>query len=108
MERTIKGGDEMSTCCADKKSHHNEELKKKLKNRLNRIEGQVRGINKMVEEDIYCDDILTQISSIRSALSGTANLLLEAHMKSCIIDQLSEGKTEVIDELLVTIKKMMK
>ena len=83
-------------------------MKKKLKNRLNRIEGQVRGINKMVEEGVYCDDILTQISSVRSALSGTAKLLLEAHMKSCMIEQLSEGKTEVIDELLITIKKMMK
>lgn len=98
----------MPICCTDRKAHHNEKLKKNLKNRLNRIEGQVRGINKMVEEDVYCDDILTQISSIRSALSGTATLLLEAHMKSCIIEQLSEGKTEVIDELLITVKKMMK
>lgn len=98
----------MSTCCTNRKAHHNEIFKKKLKNRLNRIEGQVRGVNKMIEEDMYCDDILTQISSIRSALSGTAALLLEAHMKSCVIDQLSEGKTEVIDELLITVKKMMK
>ena len=98
----------MAACCTNRKAHHNEIFKKKLKNRLNRIEGQVRGVNKMIEEDIYCDDILTQISSIRSALNGTAALLLEAHMKSCVIDQLSEGKIEVIDELLITVKKMMK
>jgi len=98
----------MSTCCIDKKAHHNDDLKKKLKNRLNRIEGQVRGVNKMIEEDIYCDDILTQISSIRSALSGTATLLLEAHMKSCVIEQIKNGDDEVIDELLLTIKRLMK
>jgi DNA-binding FrmR family transcriptional regulator len=98
----------MSTCCIEKNSHHNKEFKKKLKNRLNRIEGQVRGVSKMIEEDVYCDDVLTQISSIRSALSSTATLLLEAHMKSCVIEQIKSGDDEVIDELLLTIKRMMK
>jgi DNA-binding FrmR family transcriptional regulator len=98
----------MSTCCIDKKANHNEELKKRLKNRLNRIEGQVRGVNKMIEEDVYCDDVLTQIASIRSSLSSTANLLLEAHMKSCVIDQIRAGDEDVVEELLLTIKRMMK
>jgi len=98
----------MKTCCIDKKSHHDDELKKRLKNRLNRIEGQIRGINKMIENDVYCDDILTQISSVRSSLSSTASLLLEAHMKSCVIEQIKEGKEEVVEELLLTIKRMMK
>jgi DNA-binding FrmR family transcriptional regulator len=62
----------------------------------------------MIEEDVYCDDVLTQISSIRSALSSTATLLLEAHMKSCVIEQIKSGDDEVIDELLLTIKRMMK
>ena len=95
-------------CCIIKKAHHSEKIKKDLENRLNRIEGQVRGINKMVSNDTYCDDILNQISSIKSALDGVSKLLLEAHIKSCVIEDLSEGKTEVVDELLKTIKKMMK
>lgn len=98
----------MDRCCIDKNSNHDKDLKKKLKNRLSRIEGQVRGINKMIEEDVYCDDILTQISSIRSALSSTAIVLLEAHMKSCVIEQVKNGDLEVIDELLLTMKRMIK
>ncbi len=98
----------MEKCCSHKKAHHSEELKKKLKNRLNRIEGQVRGVNKMIEEDVYCDDVLHQIASIKSALNGVSRLLLEAHMKSCVTEDILNGKTEVIDELLDTIGKIIK
>lgn len=91
-----------------RKAHHNEELKGKMVNRLNRIEGQVRGIARMISEDVYCDDILNQISSIESAISGVKTVLLEAHMKSCVIEQIQDGKKAVIDELLVTLRKMMK
>lgn len=94
--------------CCDKKAHHNAELKKKLKSRLNRIEGQVKAINRMIEEDVYCDDVLNQISSAKSALNGVGKTLLEAHMKSCVVDQLKEGREEVVDELLYTINKLLK
>ena len=94
--------------CCDKKAHHNEELKRKLKSRLNRIEGQIKAINRMVDEDVYCDDVLNQISSAKSALNGVGKTLLEAHVKSCIVDQLREGKEEVVDELLYTINKLLK
>ncbi|MGD1816379.1 MAG: metal-sensitive transcriptional regulator [Pleomorphochaeta sp.] len=76
--------------------------------RMNRIEGQIRGITKMIENDVYCDDILHQFMSVESAINGVRMLLLEAHMKSCVVDQIQNGEVEVIDELLQTIKKMTK
>ena len=94
--------------CCQKNAHHSEELKKKLKSRLNRIEGQVKAIHRMIDEDIYCDEILNQISSAKSALNGVGKTLLEAHMKSCVIEQIKEGREEVVDELLYTINKLLK
>ena len=76
--------------------------------RLNRIEGQIRGIKGMIEKDVYCDDVITQLSAAQSALNSVAKILLEGHLKGCVVDRLSEGDTEVIDELLTTIQKLMK
>jgi DNA-binding FrmR family transcriptional regulator len=97
-------------CCThdERSAHHSGEFKADLVKRLNRIEGQVRGIQSMVQGDIYCDDVLTQISAVRSALSSVANKLFEAHTKSCIREQIESGNREVVDELLQTIKRMMK
>lgn len=92
----------------ERKAHHTEELKEKMIHRLNRIEGQVRGIARMINEDVYCDDILNQISSIESAINGVKTVLLEAHIKSCVIEQIQNGEEQVIDELLATLRKMMK
>ncbi len=94
--------------CGFRKSHHSEEEKQNLAKRLNRIEGQVRGVKKMIENDTYCDDVLNQITSIRAALAGVETLLLGAHIRSCVKEQLAEGRDEVIDELTLTIKKMLK
>ena len=91
-----------------KKAHHSDKIKQQLANRLSRIEGQVRGINKMIEDDVYCDDILHQIFSVEAALTGVKKMLLEAHMKSCIIDRVERGDSAVIDELMTTIGKMIK
>ncbi|HHY04358.1 MAG TPA: metal-sensing transcriptional repressor [Thermoanaerobacterales bacterium] len=76
--------------------------------RLNRIEGQVRGIKRMICENVYCDDILNQIASVQSAINGVSKLLLEKHMKSCIREQILEGDDDVIDEILATLFKIMK
>jgi len=97
-------------CCSnnERSAHHSEEFKRSLLKRLNRIEGQVRGIHNMVAGDIYCDDILTQVSAVRSALSSVSQLLFDAHMRSCITEQIQSGKTEVMDELLETIRRMLK
>lgn len=90
------------------RSWDDEKAVKEFVNRLNRIEGQVRGIKGMIERNVYCDDILNQIASTNAALRGVAKLLLEKHMKSCVLEQLKSGDERVIDELLNTVFKMMK
>lgn len=82
--------------------------KKDLLSRCNRVEGQVRGIKGMIEKDIYCDDILNQIAAARSALDAMGRMLLENHLKSCVVSRVQAGELEVVDEVLTTIKKMMK
>lgn len=91
-----------------RKSHHSDKIKNDLTTRLNRIEGQVRGIKGMIERDTYCDDVLNQLSAIQSALNAVGRLLLENHMKTCVIERIRDGEDEVLDEILVTIKKLMK
>lgn len=91
-----------------RKSHHSNKMKNNLITRLNRIEGQIRGVRGMIERDTYCDDVLNQIAAIQSALNSVGSLLLEGHMKSCVIDRIQSGDHEVIDELLVTMKKLVK
>jgi len=90
------------------KSHHSERLKANFVSRLNRIEGKIRGVKRLIEEDTYCDDVLNLIASVQSALSGVSSLLLEYHIKSCIVDQLQQGDREVIDELMTTARRLMK
>lgn len=79
-----------------------------LMSRLKRIEGQVRGVTRMVEEDIYCDDIIHQISAIQAALGSVERQLLENHLRGCLVQRIQAGETEVIDELLVTVKAMLR
>ncbi|CAN7237415.1 metal-sensitive transcriptional regulator [Mangrovibacillus sp. Mu-81] len=102
---------EMDSCCAtdgDRKSHHSDKVKNNLVTRLNRIEGQIRGIKGLIERDTYCDDVITQISATQSALNSVAKILLEGHMKSCVLERIQAGDNEVLDEVLVTIQKLMK
>lgn len=91
-----------------RKSHHSQEMKSNLISRLNRVEGQIRGIKGLIEKDTYCDDVLTQIAAAQSALNSVGKLLLEGHMKSCIVERIQAGEHEVVDELLVTVRKLMK
>ena len=93
-------------CCKTK--HREGKEYKDLINRLKRIEGQVRGVRKMVEEDRYCVEILTQVSAIQSALNSFNKVLLSNHIKSCVVQDILEGKEEAVDELCATIQKMMK
>ncbi len=97
-----------SSTSGERKSHHSAEFKNNLNTRLNRIEGQIRGVKGMIERDTYCDDVLNQLAAIQAALNGVGKLLLEGHMKSCIIERIEAGEHEVIDELLITVKKLMK
>lgn len=91
-----------------RKAHHTYETKNRMISRMKRIEGQIRGISRMIDEDVYCDDILHQFMSVESAINGVKTLLLEAHMKSCVVHQIQNGEIEVVDELLQTVKKMTK
>ncbi len=81
---------------------------KALLDRMSRIEGQVRGIRKMIEEDTYCDDVINQIEASRSALKSVQLVLLENHIKHCVKDQLQQGDDDVIEEVLKTVKRLTK
>lgn len=91
-----------------KKKHRDEEELRKLMNRLNRIEGQVRGVKKMLEEEQYCVDILTQVSAIQAALNAFNKELLSSHIHSCVVEEIQKGNTDMVDELCESIKKLMK
>ena len=97
-----------SACCCQKKKHRENPEYKSLLNRLSRIEGQVRGIRNMVEEERYCVDILTQVSAIQSALNSFNKELLSNHIKSCVVSEIQNGDEQVVDELCETIKKLMR
>lgn len=95
-------------CCSQKTKSRSEQEYKSLINRLNRIEGQVRGIKRMVEADIYCTDILIQVSAINAALNAFNRELLGNHIRTCVADNIRNGNDEVIDELILTLQKLMK
>lgn len=97
-----------SSALEERKSHHPVTFKNGLHTRLNRIEGQIRGIKGMIERDTYCDDVLNQLAAVQAALNGVGKMLLEGHMKSCIVERIEAGEHEVIDELLITVNKLMK
>ncbi|MBQ0072243.1 MAG: metal-sensing transcriptional repressor [Spirochaetales bacterium] len=101
--------DEKCCCCSgEKHTERNEEQKKKLMNRLSRLEGQIRGLKTMIEEDKYCGDILVQAAAASAALSGFEREVLAAHMHSCVIRDIKDGKDDVVDELMDILQKMMK
>lgn len=93
--------------CA-KQTLRSAEQKKALLNRLKRIEGQVRGIAAMVERDAYCNDILTQSAAVGAAVNAFNKEILAAHIHGCVVRDIQNGQNEVIDELVVTIQKLMK
>ena len=96
------------SCCSGKKTLREEEEKKKLLNRLKRIEGQIRGIQSMLVKDSYCNDILTQSAAVSAALNSFNKELLSSHIHTCVARDIREGRDEVIDELMVTIQKLMR
>lgn len=97
-----------STCCSAKTKVREEKEYKDLINRLSRIEGQVRGVKNMVENGVYCTDILTQVSAITAALNSFNKVLLANHIRTCVADNIKDGNDEIIDELVETLQKMMK
>ncbi len=98
----------MSNCCNKKTKHRTEVEYKSLVNRLNRIEGQVRGIKSMLESNAYCPDILIQVSAITAALNAFNKELLSSHIKTCVYEDIHSGNNDTIDELVDVLKKLMK
>lgn len=98
---------EKQSCC-NRTKHRPEKETKDLITRLSRIEGQVRGVKNMVEEERYCVDILNQVSAIQAALNGFSKELLSNHIHSCVVQDIRDGKSEVVDELCDVVKKLMK
>ena len=96
----------MEGCCSEKKKLRSDEEKRALINRLSRIEGQVRGIRNMLENAAYCVDVLTQTSAVRSALTSFQSELLAEHIRTCVTDDIRDGRTETVDELIETLKKL--
>ncbi|MCR5350641.1 MAG: metal-sensing transcriptional repressor [Acholeplasmatales bacterium] len=89
-------------CC---KKERTEDEKKALKNRINRIIGQMNGISKMLDEDRYCDDILIQLSAVDKSVKGLANIVLENHMHTCLVEHINNGDYEIIDDIVNLVKR---
>lgn len=98
----------MENGCCHKTKQRSQEEYQALINRLNRIEGQVRGVKKMVQNDAYCTDILTQVSAINAALNAFNRELLTRHIQSCVVEDIRAGKEETVTELIDTLRKIMK
>lgn len=103
----VEPAEEPHACCCRHKDRSPEEYKA-LINRLNRIEGQIRGIRGMVEKDVYCADILVQVAAANSALNGFTKELLSQHIRTCVADDLRAGGDEKLEELLKLLPKLMK
>ena len=98
----------MEECCCHRTKQRSEQEYTDLIHRLNRIEGQIRGIKSMVERDAYCPEILTQVAAANAALNSFNKVLLANHIRTCVVDDLHAGKDEVVDELVTTLQKLMK
>ncbi len=108
-ELEIEQEAEKSCCCGSgQKKERSDEEKRALIQRLNRIEGQIRGIRRMVEEDDYCVDILTQVSAASCAMNGFSKELLARHIKGCVTEDIQAGHEEKVDELVKVLQKLMK
>ena len=93
-------------CCRYKHAPRSEEAKKKLTNRLNRMIGQLGGIKKMSEEDRYCGDILMQVAAVESALQALGYVMLQDHMETCVVEEIQNGNTAIVDEAIELVKKL--
>jgi DNA-binding FrmR family transcriptional regulator len=95
-------------CCCKKTKERTEEEYKSLIHRLNRIEGQIRGIKGMIENNAYCTDVLIQSSAVSAAINAFNKELLSNHIKTCVAQDIKDGKNETVDELVATLQKLMK
>ncbi len=92
----------------NKKTHRSKEEKKIITNRLNRIEGQIKGIKNMIEEDKYCNDVLIQLSAVENSIKSLSNHILENHLYTCVANDLEKGNMDIIDEMVSLFKRFNK
>lgn len=107
MDNAEKRENNREYCCSEHKKERSADEKKELLNRLARIEGQVRGIARMVTNDAYCVDLLTQSAAVTSAIASFEKLLLDRHIRECVADSIRHGDDGKIDELMTVIGKLM-
>ena len=100
--------DKKECSCCEKNTMRSDEERKKLIHRLNRIEGQIRGIRGMIENNAYCTDILIQSAAVNSAVNSFNKELIASHIRGCVARDIRSGKDEIIDELVITLQKLMK
>ena len=98
----------MPECCGARIKKRSEDEYRSLMNRLNRIEGQIRGIRGMLERDAYCPEILAQASAANAALNSFSRELLASHIRSCVVEDIREEKDGAVDELLDTLQKLLR
>jgi DNA-binding FrmR family transcriptional regulator len=94
-------------CCLERTTVREKKLRLALNKRLNCVEGQIRGIKGMIERDAYCDDVINQLAAARAALRSVSKLVLENHIRRCLVEKIRRGEDEVVDELLVTVGKLL-
>lgn len=107
-EEAVKNEDDGCVNCTQKTKDRSSKEYKDMINRLSRIEGQIRGIKGMVEKNVYCTDILVQVAAVNAALNSFNRVLLANHIKTCVTQDIKDGKEETVDELIQTLKKLMK
>lgn len=111
MENSIKNSagaqnETVPCCCHQKSTPRKEKDLKQLKNRLSRIVGQLNGIGRMLDENRYCGDILTQVAAVESALQSFGYLILQEHMETCVVEEIQKGNTAVVEEAVELVKKL--
>ena len=94
-------------CCCGRRTVRGEKEQKDLMHRLKRIEGQVRGLQRMLEEDAYCPDVLVQASAVSSALNSFCRTLLSSHLRTCVTEDIRAGREDTVDELMDILRKWM-
>ena len=107
MEPLDNGQADKNGECCNRMTEREQKLQASLTTRLNRVEGQIRGIRGMIEKDAYCDDVITQVAAAQAALDSISKLILENHIRCCLVNKIRNGEDEIVDELIVTIGKLL-
>ena len=108
IEESVQETDRACLSCGHRMKERSEKERRDMLNRLSRIEGQVRGLRRMVENDVYCPDILIQVSAVNAALNSFNKVLLAEHIRTCVAEDIREGRVETINELVLVLQKLMK